>query len=135
MLIAAKRENKMKKLIGIKILTIALILTSLTTNSLASTAETRIRFVKGRSSATVKGTLAPGASRTYALNLRSEQTFIVNITSGNRNVELEVSDVHGKFETDASYANVYTDANGDHWIEVRNKGKRATSYTMTVSAR
>ena len=122
----------MKKIIGIKLLVIALILTSLTTDSLA---QTRIRFAKGRSAASVKGTLAPGGSRQYAINLRAEQTVIVNVSSGNSNVELEVSDVHGKFDGEFSYADVYTDANGDHWIKVRNKGNRSTSYTMTVSAR
>ena len=123
----------MKKIIGIKILTIALILATLTTNSIA---QTRISFGRNRTSATVTGTLASGATREYVLTAKEYQTMTIRLSSGNGEVSFDASDVHGSFgDHDDGYAQFETDANGNHWITLENTGNRSTRYTLTVTIR
>lgn len=123
----------MKKLIGMKILAIALVLTSLATDSLA---QTRIRFVRGRSAATVNGSLASGATRQYTLSVSENQSMTIQVTSGNNKIQIDVDDVHGHIDYyEDGYAQLTTDANGDHSITLKNQGGRATTFTMTVSVR
>lgn len=122
----------MKKLIGIKILAIALILATLTTDTMA---QTRIRFARGRSSATFTGTLPSGSTRAYIISVRRNQTMTVNVTSGNNNIQIDVDDVDGHIEYGDGYSQIYTNNNGDHWITLENQGGRVTKYTMTVTVR
>jgi len=123
----------MRKIFGIKLLAAALILATLSTNSFAFS---RIRFGRGRSSATVAGTLAPGGVTKYVLTAREYQTMTVRLSSGNDNIRFEIADTHGKFDTYYDgYAQIETDANGDHWITLKNRGRYATRFTMTVSVR
>ena len=121
----------MKKLFGIKILAVALILATLTTNSLA---QARLRFARGATSTTLSVTLAAGASRSYVIRLSEGQNFSVDINGGNDNVSIKVSDIHGAFTEEYGYFETETDANGDHYITIRNNGRRSTRFTMTVSA-
>jgi len=123
----------MRKLFGIKLLAVALLLTSLTTETFALS---RIRFAPGRSSATISGTLGSGAATRYVLRASKYQTMTVQLNSGNDNIRFDIADVHGRFEYYYDgYAQIETDANGDHWITLKNQGRRATRYTMTVSVR
>ncbi|MGC2235736.1 MAG: hypothetical protein WA584_06220 [Pyrinomonadaceae bacterium] len=123
----------MKKLIGIKFLAVALILVSLTTDTMA---QTRITFGRGRTSATVTGTLGSGSTREYVLTARESQTMTISLSSGNDEVTFDASDVHGSFgEHEDGYAQFDTDANGNHWITLENTGNRATKYTMRVTIR
>ena len=123
----------MRKLFVTKILAVALLLTALTTDSFALS---RIRFERGRSSATVAGTLRAGASTKYVLRAREYQTMTVVLRSGNDDVRFDIVDKHGRFEYYYDgYAQVETDANGDHWITLKNQGRGATRYTMTVTVR
>jgi hypothetical protein len=122
----------MKKIIGIKILAIALILVSLTTDTMA---QTRIRFARGRSSATLSGTLPSGSTRAYIISVRRNQTMTINVTSGNNNIQLDIDDVDGHIEYGDGYSQIYTNNNGDHWITLKNEGNRVTKYTMTVTVR
>ena len=122
----------MKKLIGIKILAIALILATLTTDTMA---QTRIRFARGRTSATMSGTLPSGSTRAYVLSVRRGQTMTVNVTSGNNNIQIDVDDVDGHIEYGDGYSQIYTKNNGDHWVTLENQGSRITKYTMTVTVR
>jgi hypothetical protein len=121
----------MKKLIGIKLLAVALILATLTTTLMA---QSRLRFGRGATSTSVSGTLAAGGARNYVIRLSEGQTFTINVTSGNDDISIQASDVHGDFNAVDNYFETETDANGDHYITIRNSGRRSTRFTMTVSA-
>ena len=69
----------MRKLFITKILAVALLLASLTTDSFALS---RIRFAPGRSSASVSGTLRAGASTKYVLRASEYQTMTVRLSAG-----------------------------------------------------
>jgi hypothetical protein len=122
----------MKKLIGIKILAIALILATLSTDTMA---QTRIRFARGRSATTLGGAIPSGGTRAYIIRLGDGQDLTVDVTSGNDNIQIDIDDVHGHINYYDNYANLTTDADGDHYITLKNQGGRATRYTMTVTAR
>lgn len=123
----------MKKFIGIKLLAIALMMTTLATDSMA---QTRIRFGRGRSAATVTGSLAAGATRQYVLSVSEGQTMTVQVTSGNNNMQIDIDDVHGHIDYyNDGYAQIVTDANGDHSITLENQGGKLTKYSMTISVR
>lgn len=109
-------------------------LVTLTTDSLA---QTRISFAKGRSAATVRGAVASGGTRQYAINVREGQLMTIQITSGNNKIQLDVDDSGGHLDYYGDgYAQITTDAGGgDHWITLENQGSRSTSYTMTISVR
>jgi hypothetical protein len=60
----------------------------------------------------------------------------VVLRSGNDNISFNIVDKHGIFDTYYDgYAQIETDANGDHWITLKNRGRSATRYTMTVKVR
>jgi len=123
----------MKKLIGIKILAVVLMLVSLTSDSLA---QTRIRFGRGRSAATVSGAIAPGGVREYVINVGRGQTMTVQTTSGNNRLDLEISGRNGHLAWgDNGFAEVEIDRTGDHYITIKNSGGRATRFNLTVTVR
>jgi hypothetical protein len=123
----------MKKYIGIKILAAALLLVTLASDSMAAT---RIRFARGRSSATVTGTIPAGATREYVLSAQEYQTMTIRLSSNTGDVTFDASDVHGSFgEHETGYAQFETDADGNHWITLENTGDYSTRYTLTVSVR
>lgn len=122
-----------RKLLVTKILAAALLVASFTTDSFALS---RIRFARGRSSATVSGTLRAGQTTKYVLRASELQTMSVVLRSGNDNISFNIVDEHGIFETYYDgYAQIETDANGDHWITLKNRGRGATRYSMTVTVR
>lgn len=86
-------------------------------------AQTRIRFAKNRTSASVSGTLGGGASRSYVLGARRGQYFSGNISSRNGCV---------KFTEGATSSSFITVA-GDNYVRITNYCRTATSFTMTVS--
>ena len=105
----------------------------MTTDSFALS---RIRFAPGRSSASVSGTLRAGASTKYVLRASEYQTMTVRLSSGNDEIRFDVADKHGRFDYYyAGYAQIETDANGDHWITLKNEGRGATRFTLTVTVR
>ena len=111
----------------------ALLLASFTTDSFALS---RIRFARGRSSATVSGSLRAGAATKYVLRASEYQRMTVVLSSGNDNISFNIVDKHGVFDTYYDgYASIETDANGDHWITVKNRGRSSTNFTMTVTVR
>ena len=86
-------------------------------------AQTRIRFARGRTSATVNGSINGGAKRTFALGARSGQTFSGNVSSRNGCVKF----------TEGSTNNSYTTHAGDNVVSITNYCGRATSFVLTVS--
>ena len=122
----------MKRNIGLKILIAILIVITLTTNSLA---QTRIKFARGKSSATLSGSLSSGDTRSYVLTMRRRQIITISVTSGNKKVEIMLEDDGGALGSEYGYLRMETSSNGDHWIILQNDGSRTTKYTMTVSVR
>ena len=123
----------MKKLFGIKLLAIALILATLTTDSMAQT--TRISFARGRTSATISDVLSGGASRKYAMRVADGQAITISVTSDNGSIQIDADDVHGHIDYGNEYLEYTSDDNGDQWITLVNQGDGRTRYSMTVSAR
>ncbi len=122
----------MKKLFLIKFIAIILVLSTFTTDALAAT---RISFARGRSSSSIGGTLAPGATREFVIGVRRGQTMTISVESANKQIVIDVDDANGHLEYGDGYSQIETNLNGDHWIAIKNEGGRATRYTMTVSVR
>ncbi len=114
----------MLKKIGLKITILAMILTMAASDSLA---QTRIRFARGRNSATIKGTLAAGATRGYMLRASQGQKLSGTLSSTNGKVDFTQGALH-----DTQYSQE-VEADGDVYISVDNHGSRATTFTMTIS--
>lgn len=114
----------MLKKTGLNVLIVALISLMSVSDSLA---QTRIRFQRGRSSATVTGTLAGGATRGFVLGARAGQTLTATLSCGNGKCDFTQGELH-----DTSYSH-YVENNGDVYISIDNHGARATNFTMTVS--
>ncbi|HYJ89910.1 MAG TPA: hypothetical protein VEV84_01255 [Pyrinomonadaceae bacterium] len=87
-------------------------------------AQTRIRFARGRTSASLAGTLRPGGTRRYVLGATRDQQLSGNISSRNDCV---------KFTEGDSTSLTLTTRRGDNWITVTNDCRRPASFTMTVS--
>lgn len=86
-------------------------------------AQTRIRFARGRTSATVSGKIFGNAERKYVLGARYGQYLSANISSRNgcavfRNGATSVS---------------YRTERGDNYLYLLNNCGRQTTYTLTVS--
>lgn len=109
----------MKKTFVISIL--ALIFTAFYVDT--SFAQTRIRFARGRTSASVSSTIAGNGERHYVLGAQSGQTLTANVTSRNGCVVLGNRSKAHSFRTDR----------GDNWIDIYNECGRSTTFTLTVS--
>jgi len=109
----------------LKVLTLALILVVSSADVLA---QKRIRFQRGKSSATVRGPIGPNGYTEYVVDGRAGQVMTIAITSGNGAVVVNAGHASGK-----SFSLEMT--GGDHLLSVVNTGKRATNYTLTVSIR
>ncbi len=114
----------MLKKIGLKFLMLALIGVMSSSDLLA---QTRIRFARGRTSATVSGTLAAGATRGYVLRASAGQVLTGTLSSGNGRCDFTQGALH-----DTQYSET-VDRNGDVYISIDNHGRRATNFTLTIS--
>lgn len=91
-------------------------------------AQKRIRFQRGKSSATVRGPIGPNGYTEYVIDGRAGQVMTIEITSGNGAVIVNAGTASGKsFSIDMS--------GGDHLLSIVNTGRRATNYALTVSIR
>lgn len=115
----------MLKKIGLKISVLAMILTLLAATDL--TAQTRIRFARGRSSATVSGTLAAGATKGFVLRASAGQVLAGTLSSTNGKADFTQGSLH-----DTQYSQT-VEENGDVYISVDNHGSRAAKFTLTIS--
>ncbi|MBK9165683.1 MAG: hypothetical protein IPM21_17580 [Acidobacteria bacterium] len=84
----------------------------------------KIRFAKGRTSATVAGTLTAGGRVCYFANARRGQTLTATISSRTGKVNI--------FESGETSYTLEVEYPGDQSICVDNLN-RATSYSLTVS--
>lgn len=98
----------------------------------------RLKFAKGRSSATVSGAVIRGDRDTYIVGARAEQTMKVKITSVENNAVFQVRDADGNYLQDAGElddAKNWTGdlpSTGDYEIIVGGTRGNA-SYKLTVS--
>jgi len=114
----------MLRKLSLKIVVLMMIGVMFTTDSLA---QTRIRFAKGRSSATISGTLAAGATRGYVLGARAGQVLTGTLSSGNGKCDFTQGALH-----DTQYSQT-VEENGDVYISIDNHGGRSTNFTLTIS--
>jgi len=118
----------MLKKIGLKFVVLMMIGVMSATDSLAQS--TRIRFARGRSSASVSGTIRPGTRvRTYVLRAMAGQTLSATLSSGNGKCDF----TQGDYE-DTQYSQEIEET-GDVVFSIDNHGTRATNFTLTVSIR
>lgn len=91
--------------------------------------QTRIRFARGRTSATVSGTVSAYGSRSYVLGASRGQTMTVRVSSASGDVHVDIggNDV-GRGTT------IQLRSTDDYIITVHNEG-RATRYSLYVSIR
>lgn len=114
----------MLKKFGVKLLILVMVGVISTTDLLA---QSRVRFARGRTSASLSGTLAAGGERSYVLGARSGQTLTATLSCGNGRCDFAQGARH-----DTQYSQ-YVDRNGDVYITIHNHGNRATRFTFTVS--
>lgn len=85
--------------------------------------QTRIRFARGRTSASVTSSIGRYAQRKYILAARSGQTISANVSSRSGCVVL------GNQLTSESY----TTDQGDNYIDLFNRCSSATNFILTIS--
>jgi hypothetical protein len=96
-----------------------------------TTAQSRIRFRRGSTSATVSGRIGvnrgvAGANyRSYVIRANGGQTISATLSSGNGKVAFA--------ENDQTSYTIETDSSRDYEIHIYNGGANNTSYTLTVS--
>ncbi len=87
------------------------------------TAQTRISFARGRTSATVSSSINAYANRSFVLTARYGQVLSANISSRNGCV---------KFSNGATSISYITQP-GNNYLEVVNNCRTATGFNLTVS--
>lgn len=98
----------------------------------------RIRFARGKHSATVSDSVIRGDRDTYIVGARAEQIMTVKITSLEDNAVFQVEDPNGEYlqdageEDDAKLVTNTLPENGDYRIVVGGTRGNAT-YRLTVS--
>jgi hypothetical protein len=92
--------------------------------------QTRIRFGRGRTSATVSGTLRGLSSRSYVLGASRGQTMTVRVTSNSGRVWVDIGgNDMGRGTT------IQLRSTDDYIITVHNELGSATRYSLYVSIR
>lgn len=104
-----------------KTLILALIMAASLTELPAQT--TRIRFGRGRTSASVSGTIGGNVFRQYVLSARRGQSLTGNVSSRNNCVLFTQGSTSVGFTTDS----------GNNYISLNNTCGGRVSYTLTVS--
>jgi hypothetical protein len=89
-----------------------------------SFADIRVRFARGRTSATMAGSIRSGAAVCYVAGAKNGQTLNATVSSRNGRVNFRSTG-------DTSYSETF-DFSGDHRFCLYNNGG-LTTYTLTVS--
>lgn len=92
-------------------------------------AQSRIRFARGRTSATVSGTIAAGANRSFVVGAKSGQYAIVSVSP--RNLKIWNS---GAPKGESGSSSFETES-GDNEFGIYNPTNREVRYTLTISVR
>ena len=107
----------------VKCVTAALLITFA---SVGSYADIRIRFARGRTSATMNGRISNGGRVCYVAGAKRGQVLAATLSSTSGKVQI--------FESGETSYTLDVDYSGDQSVCVDNLG-RSTSYTLTVSIR
>src|ERR1035437_3628866 len=86
-------------------------------------AQTRIRFARGRTSATASGVVGARGTRRYVLGAKQGQQLSGNVSSRNGCVKFTEGSTSMSFTTDS----------GNNWISETNYCRSATRFVLTVS--
>ncbi len=97
-----------------------LLLVSCVTESLA---QTRIRFARGRTSTSVRGTIGSLGERDFVLRAYAGQYLSGNVSSSRNCIKFSTVSTSLSFTTDS----------GDNWIKLMNNCRGPVSFTMTLS--
>ena len=92
--------------------------------AVSASADTRIRFARGRTSATVSGSVGTGGRVCYVLGARAGQQMNATVSSRSGRVRI--------FESGETSYTLDVEYSGDQSICVDNLS-RGTTYTLTVS--
>ncbi len=92
-------------------------------------AQSRIRFARGRSSATISGTIPAKSNRYFVVGASSGQYAVVSVNHQSLKI---FTDEAPKGESGSSS---FEANSGDNEFGFNNPTNRAISYTMTVSIR
>lgn len=97
----------------------------------------RVQFARGKSSAIVSQSVPANHVNSYVLFVKKGQRISARVTSANGKVDLDGSNIGaGQFEESGAAAfNVPVDETGDYVVYVRNRGKAATRFTLTITVR
>ena len=98
----------------------------------------RIKFAKGKTTATVSGAVVRGDRDTYIVGAKEEQMMNVRITSPEKNAVFQIRDANGEYLQDAGEEDDATALTSDlPWTgdyEIIVGGTRGNaSYKLTVS--
>ena len=123
----------MLKITGLKIIVLVLVVFSFAERS---SAQTRIKFARGQSSATLRGTLAADKTREFAFKVRFGQKLSVRMIPADDDIAVEVSNYNGHvFWVENGFGKVVIDENGDYYVVMANRGRKAIKYSLTVTVR
>jgi hypothetical protein len=86
-------------------------------------AQTRIRFARGRTSASVRGTISSLGAKSYVLGAYSGQYLTANVSSARGCIEFN----------NGSTSTSFTTVSGNNWIRLLNRCRGSISFTMTLS--
>ena len=96
----------------------------------AAFSQTRVRFARGRTAATLSGTLSGAGSRSYVLGASRGQTMTVRVSSGNGEVWVDIGgNDMGKGTS------IELRSTDDYIITVHNGGGGATKYSLYIGVR
>jgi hypothetical protein len=112
-------EKNMKKL-SLKLLFLIVILGA---GAIAASAQSRISFARGRTSATVSGRINGQMDRSYVLGAQAGQWLTDSVSSNNVCVEF----------TNGSTGISYETRSGNNYLYIINRCRNTTSFTITVS--
>ncbi len=106
---------------------------------LASAQERRVKFARGRTSATLKGTVSSGRQVVYVLGASAGQTLVANVstTSPNHDVVLTITGPGGVDllgDPDTGFTGVLPDS-GDYRIHVGAIESNNAPFTLEVTIR
>lgn len=120
------KKHNLRFLIGL-----ALSLAFLLTNTFAQEDATRIRFKRGRSSVTIRGTVAKGGPDFYLVSARAMQRMTVKATG---RVSFGIDAPNGAMTSDDSHTNWTGELStfGDYKIRVYSSGG-TQNYSLTIS--
>ena len=88
-------------------------------------AQTRIRFARGRTSTSLRGTLGSIGERDFILRAYAGQYLSANVSSTGGCIQFSTVSTSQSFTTN----------DGDNWLKLMNMCRRSATFTMTVSIR